>query len=306
MAVTRTAGNGSAGHGRTGRRASTSRSRHRSRCRSSSRSPTTRSPRKSARRTTPRSTRRSRGSKRMPVTYVEARAALACCRETVSSRRRSGIAPAAPATRTSTPTSWSPTSLAVPTASGVHPTAACCSVVAKTAGHLYEAQLRHELTARLGVEWQPVRNGIADLAGIPRSLIEHLSQRRQAVLDRLDELGMASARAAQIATLDTRAPKDLTVDLNACRIDWQQAAAEHGIDADTITQLTGQSGPTRSPIGDDNRSKLRSSGPTGSPRTARPSTAATCSKPGATSSAPVHPSPRSKTSPITPCRAQQP
>jgi conjugative relaxase-like TrwC/TraI family protein len=115
--------------------------------------------------------------------------------------------------------------------------------VAKTAGHLYEAQLRHELTARLGVEWQPVRNGIADLAGIPRGLIEHLSQRRQAVLDRLDELGVASARAAQIAALDTRAPKDLTVDLNACRTDWRQAAAEHGIDADTLAQLTGKARP---------------------------------------------------------------
>jgi conjugative relaxase-like TrwC/TraI family protein len=115
--------------------------------------------------------------------------------------------------------------------------------LSKTAGHLYEAQLRHELTARLGVAWQPVRNGIADLAGIPRVLIDHLSQRRQAVLDRLDELGVASARAAQIAVLDTRTPKGLTVDLNACRTDWQQAAAEHGIDADTIAQLTGNSRP---------------------------------------------------------------
>ncbi len=126
--------------------------------------------------------------------------------------------------------------------------------VAKTAGHLYEAQLRHELTTRLGVEWQPVRNGIADLAGIPRDLIEHLSQRRQAVLDRLDELGMASARAAQIATLDTRTPKDLTADLTACRTDWQQAAAEHGIDADAITHLTDQSGP--STINDRRRQQI--------------------------------------------------
>ena len=32
-------------------------------------------------------------------------------------------------------------------------------------GHLYEAHLRWELTRRLGVEWEPVRNGIADIAG---------------------------------------------------------------------------------------------------------------------------------------------
>jgi hypothetical protein len=33
---------------------------------------------------------------------------------------------------------------------------------AKTAGYVYEARLRARLTERLGVEWTPVRNGIAD------------------------------------------------------------------------------------------------------------------------------------------------
>ena len=39
---------------------------------------------------------------------------------------------------------------------------------AKTAGTLYQAHLRHELTVRLGVGFGPVTNGYADLAvGIP-------------------------------------------------------------------------------------------------------------------------------------------
>ena len=38
---------------------------------------------------------------------------------------------------------------------------------AKTAGYLYEARLRSLLTRELGVEWTPVRNGIADIAGVP-------------------------------------------------------------------------------------------------------------------------------------------
>ena len=38
---------------------------------------------------------------------------------------------------------------------------------ADTAGYLYKAHLRHELTARLGVEWGPVRNGVAEIDGIP-------------------------------------------------------------------------------------------------------------------------------------------
>jgi conjugative relaxase-like TrwC/TraI family protein len=49
---------------------------------------------------------------------------------------------------------------------------------AKTAGVLYQAQLRHELTRRLGVAWQPVVNGHADIDGVDRELIETFSQRR--------------------------------------------------------------------------------------------------------------------------------
>src|SRR5690606_35268520 len=35
-----------------------------------------------------------------------------------------------------------------------------------TAGYLYQAQLRAELTRRLGFEWGPITNGCADVAGI--------------------------------------------------------------------------------------------------------------------------------------------
>src|SRR3546814_12159725 len=37
-------------------------------------------------------------------------------------------------------------------------------------GHLYEAHLRWELTHPLGVEWGPVRHGIAGVDGLPRSV----------------------------------------------------------------------------------------------------------------------------------------
>src|SRR3954451_3154708 len=43
----------------------------------------------------------------------------------------------------------------------------------KTAGYLYQAALRRELTERLGVEWGPVRKGSAELAGISREVIKH-------------------------------------------------------------------------------------------------------------------------------------
>ena len=112
-----------------------------------------------------------------------------------------------------------------------------------TASYLYEAVLRHELTARLGVAFGPVMNGIADLAGISRECIETFSRRRAQILERLDDLGLDSARAAQYATLDTRDPKQ-AFDLDELRADWVEIAADFGITTATLDALTHQREPT--------------------------------------------------------------
>ena len=77
----------------------------------------------------------------------------------------------------------------------------------KAAGMLYNATLRVELSARLGVAWDPVdRNGQADIDGVPRGLIELFSKRRHDV----------ERRAAQrIATLEARLGRTLTDDERA-------------------------------------------------------------------------------------------
>ena len=77
----------------------------------------------------------------------------------------------------------------------------------KTAGTLYQAHLRHELTRRLGVEWGAITNGYADLAGVPRPVIDAFSLRRGQILERMQQLGSRSAAAAQAATLATRQVK---------------------------------------------------------------------------------------------------
>ena len=77
----------------------------------------------------------------------------------------------------------------------------------KTAGSIYEVELRHRLTRRLGVEWGPVENGIGDIAGIPPELLRSFSKRRAQIEAQLDTLGYSSPRAAEIAALDTRQPK---------------------------------------------------------------------------------------------------
>jgi conjugative relaxase-like TrwC/TraI family protein len=108
---------------------------------------------------------------------------------------------------------------------------------ARTAGFLYQAQLRAELTRRLGVEWLPTKNGCADVAGIPRHLIDVFSQRRAEILDAMEARAEHSPRAAQIAALDTRKAKVYDVDANALRADWAGRAHDAGFGVGDVAEL---------------------------------------------------------------------
>ncbi len=107
---------------------------------------------------------------------------------------------------------------------------------AKTAGVLYQAELRRELTLRLGLEWEPVERGTADIEGVPREVIEHFSQRRAEVLEHMAAHGGRSAQSAQIAALETRRTKqDVSVD--RLREQWRARAAEHGLTAPVVERI---------------------------------------------------------------------
>jgi Ti-type conjugative transfer relaxase TraA len=111
---------------------------------------------------------------------------------------------------------------------------------AKTAGYLYQAELRDRLTRSLGVTWTPVVNGTADIVGVPRSVIEHFSQRRRAILDHMAERGAHSARAAQVAALETRQRKQTGMPIDRLRADWRARAAEHGFGRDELAEVLGR------------------------------------------------------------------
>ena len=119
---------------------------------------------------------------------------------------------------------------------------------AKTAGFLYQAQLRAELTRRLGVEWLPVVNGCADVTGIPRHVLEVFSQRRAEILDLMEARAEHSARAAQSAALDSRRAKDYGVDPATLRADWARRATEAGFGPEEISRLLDR-GVEREPLG---------------------------------------------------------
>lgn len=106
---------------------------------------------------------------------------------------------------------------------------------ARTAGFLYQAALRDNLSRELGVEWEPVERGVADIRGIDRGLIEHLSRRRRDIVEQLRERGARSAKAAQVAALETRRRKTYDVPVDRLRDDWRAMAGEHGFGRAELT-----------------------------------------------------------------------
>jgi conjugative relaxase-like TrwC/TraI family protein len=101
--------------------------------------------------------------------------------------------------------------------------------LARTAGFLYEAQLRRELTASLGVGWGEVRNGRSDIAGFGPALLRAFSRRAQQVEARLGEWGASGARAAEAAAIATREPKNPSVSFGALQCEWRERAHRLGL-----------------------------------------------------------------------------
>src|SRR4051794_16202274 len=60
---------------------------------------------------------------------------------------------------------------------------------ARSARAVYPAVLRAELTRRLGIEWTAVRNGIAEVNGVPRAVTRSFSRRRADIEAALAERG---------------------------------------------------------------------------------------------------------------------
>ncbi len=109
------------------------------------------------------------------------------------------------------------------------------------AGYLHEAELRHRLTERLGVRWQPVRNGMADIEGFTRDQIMAFSQRRQDIETWRTSHGYPDTAAAnEIATLATRGPKqDHPVD--SLMPVWLKRGAEMGVTPESVTAVLNHS-----------------------------------------------------------------
>lgn len=111
---------------------------------------------------------------------------------------------------------------------------------AKTAGYLYQAHLRHELTRRLGVEWTPVRSGAAEIEGVAPEVMRAFSRRREEIRELMAERGERGGAAAQIAALQTRRAKAYGVEAATVVGEWRSRAAGLGVDEVSLSRLLGR------------------------------------------------------------------
>jgi conjugative relaxase-like TrwC/TraI family protein len=93
-------------------------------------------------------------------------------------------------------------------------------------GGLYQSVLRSELTAALGVEWRPIVNGQADIAGVPDELLAVFSK-RTAIIEHAMAVKLGEFRARE-----QREPSR-----------WERAVLEREASADTRGRKTGHGAP---------------------------------------------------------------
>jgi conjugative relaxase-like TrwC/TraI family protein len=110
----------------------------------------------------------------------------------------------------------------------------------RTAGYLYQAHLRAELTRRLGVSWKASVKGMAELDGVPTSVLRAFSRRRVEIEARMVEMGVRGREGAQVATLATRGEKRATETTGSLRERWAREAAGLGFTRRDLAKAFGR------------------------------------------------------------------
>ena len=94
----------------------------------------------------------------------------------------------------------------------------------RTAGVVFQTALRRELSGRLGVEWGPMHNDSAEVAGIPCRVLREFSQRSTQIAEWLDASGLSGPAATDAAILATRARKQNPGDFALVEAEWRARA----------------------------------------------------------------------------------
>jgi conjugative relaxase-like TrwC/TraI family protein len=129
---------------------------------------------------------------------------------------------------------------------------------------MYQSALRADL-APLGLSWNVGRNSLGELSDITRPILRAFSKRRVDIEASLQELGLGSQRAAEVAALATRGPKAGSVSPpDVLRQGWMEqlwgiAVSDEtgGERPATLADITGAAGGRASaPMSDAQREKI--------------------------------------------------
>jgi len=124
----------------------------------------------------------------------------------------------------------------------------------RTISALYAAGLRAELTARIGVRWREVKNGLAEMADAPDDILRAFSERTRQMEQRIDERTEAFTNALgrlptgrerwcleRRAAIDSR-PTKTSADAPMLRQRWLTQLHDLGVDREQlIDRITGRS-----------------------------------------------------------------
>lgn len=105
-------------------------------------------------------------------------------------------------------------------------------------GAFYRAELAAHLQRELGLEIE-VNGNLIRIAGVPKSLCDSHSTRRKQIVDRLRSKGLHSARAAEVAALDTRKAKNEPPIAELMK-KWREEAKTHGFGEQEARKLLGK------------------------------------------------------------------
>ena len=105
---------------------------------------------------------------------------------------------------------------------------------ARTAGFIHEAVFRRALSERLGVAWMQARRGIAEVEGVPRTVIDAFSTRKAEIDAQVEEWGTDTAAARQSAAVQTRRHKDYEVTPDRLAPEWRARSAALGLDSSRL------------------------------------------------------------------------
>ena len=107
----------------------------------------------------------------------------------------------------------------------------------RTVGVMFQVAMRRELSARLGVEWGPMRQDSADIAGIPARVLREFSQRSAQIAEWLETAGLSGPAATDAAILATRGRKQVPADFAAVEAAWHVRADALGWGPTELEQL---------------------------------------------------------------------